>query len=418
MQVIEESSEEEDAIRVKVAKIHRFNNDLKSAISILTPDEDNDFLKLNRAYMYSEFREWEMLKKELNKIKRKNIKYDSLRQEYDFLSGKYSFINGDFIEARKHFTDASSYKNTYYFFEAIIKLAIIDLVFDDVDSAIIMTKNIINDKDIPYSSRNNAITLIGNAYLKIGDYDKAKETFDMLDEKYTRKNLEIGKLYLYSNNYEQAEELLEDFVNTCGFIHYDALFYLAIAKYRLEKYEEAYIIADNILKVTDKKKNEFYKIKIELERLKLYIDLIHNTPIRDNKNRYSYMESQIYSYSKEKTIQHIIDRHIGPNKTGSFGNDFPIEEVIELVPNLLDEKKKIACEFLDNYIIDYNSLGFKSDNNLAVKVLTIPNTKQIVNMYVLRINIDKQKEEELQPKKVKRMSQIEKFNLRYNKTQE
>lgn len=71
MQVIEESSEEEDAIRVKVAKIHRFNNDLKSAISILTSDKDNEFLKLNRAYMYSEFREWEMLKKELNKIKKK-----------------------------------------------------------------------------------------------------------------------------------------------------------------------------------------------------------------------------------------------------------------------------------------------------------------------------------------------------------
>lgn len=418
MQVINESDNYEVESRAMIAQIYKYDNNLEDAIDILTIDDDNEFLAIKRALTYYDFRKWNMIPTELNKFRRKDITHDNLRQEYDFLYGEYFFNIGEFDEARKYFYNACNVKNTYYFFEANIKLAIIDSVYDDIASSIIRLKNSINDKSINFSSRNSAIIALSNVYLKIGDYDSANKTLEMLDERFSRKNLEIGKLYLFSNDYERAEQILTECSRKYEFDHYDTLFYLALTKFRLKKYDEAYSIADNVLKAANNIDNELHKIRIELKKLKLYIDLIHYTPIRKNKEEFNYMEGQIFSYSKNRAIKHIIKHHKGINKMGRFEDDFRVEKMINLVSNSLDEERKISCEVLDKYVISSNSIGFDSDNNFSIMVLTIPNTKQIVNMFVLNIDLNDEKKQEMQPKKVKRMSQIEKFNKRYNKTQE
>ena len=417
MQVINESDNDNLESRDMIARIYEYNNDLESAINILTLNNDNVFVAIKRALLYSNAREWDMLKAELDKIKRKDIKRENLRQEYDYLYGFYFFNNGDFDEARKHFNNANNIKNTYYFFESNIMIATIDSVIGDVASAIINLKNIINEHNIHYSSKCHALVALGKIYLKIGNYEDANNTFSMIEDGYKRKGLEMGKLYLASNDYVKAEQILTENADKYDFINYETLFYLAMTKFRLKKYDEAYKIADDILKIGENKVGELYKIKIEMKKLKLYIDLIHYTPIRKNKKEFNYMESQIFSYTKEKAIEHIIDHHKGINKACLFDEDFEVEKMIDIAAEILDEDKKICDEVLDRYVISSNSIGYNSDHNFAIMVLTIPNTKQVVNMFPRKINLDNENKQELQSKKIKRMSQIEKFNKRFNKTQ-
>ena len=83
-------------------------------------------------------------------------------------------------------------------------------------------------------------------------------------------------------------------------------------------------------------------------------------------------------------------------------------------------KENIMYDSLfDKYIINYRNIGYNSDNESIhqLLVLTLPNTKDIITMYPLdgTESIFTLEELEEKPKViVKRLSQIEKFNKKYN----
>ena len=145
------------------------------------------------------------------------------------------------------------------------------------------------------------------------------------------------------------------------------------------------------------------------------LDIIHNTPIEQNNIKYSYMEKQIINYSKDAAIKHIKTHHGTNAKISKFDDDIIIDELIDKVKDSLDENNKLSYEVFDKYIVNLNNIGYDCSNPINIFVLTIPNTKRIVNMYPFYTDVDTVNNENSQAKHVKRLSQIEKFNMKYNK---
>ncbi len=415
---IEESNQKEIDTRLFLSRLYSHNKDLDSAIDCLTIDGfDGIYLKVKRAALYYRNRKYDKVLYELRNVNRKNIKSDFIRQEYDYLCGSVYQYNGDFEQARYYLELCTCTKNTNYYHEALTKLAIIDLLFDNSADALLKCKLILNSSNSSFSVKERAICTLGNAYLKICDYDSAEEAFKMLPDKYNRKLLEMGRLNLYANKLEKAEEFLESFIECNKNKNYEALYLLALTKFRLKKHNEACKIINDVLAVAgqEENKNELHQISFDLKRLRLVIDIINNKPIKRKCLSNHYVEKQIISYSKDASINHIKTHHGKNAKVSRFDDDIVIEELFCMVKNSLDENSKISDEVLDKYIVNLSDIGYECSNPINIIVLTIPDTKNIVNMYPFYTNVTNDDEKESSSKKVKRLSQIEKFNMKYSK---
>jgi hypothetical protein len=103
-----------------------------------------------------------------------------------------------------------------------------------------------------------------------------------------------------------------------------------------------------------------------------------------------------------------------------FKNDFPLEDVIKIVKENLREENKLCYGYIaDTYVFKYDCCG-RVDEKLQdyFKVSCYHDTNDILLMYPANkceklpyIDINYIKEEP----KIKRLSQVEKFNRRYQK---
>lgn len=136
-----------------------------------------------------------------------------------------------------------------------------------------------------------------------------------------------------------------------------------------------------------------------------------------------YLWSQIISYDSEKALEHI-NRHMsfeGNDNTATFNEDFPLRDVYFKLRELLPTDGRIYSDMINNfYIFRYDSNGH-IDSKLVdyIYVVTLKDSNDIITMYPYE-NRERRDCIDLTPKfiespKVKRMSQIDKFNQRYGK---
>lgn len=66
-------------------------------------------------------------------------------------------------------------------------------------------------------------------------------------------------------------------------------------------------------------------------------------------------------------------------------------------------------EFVDVYIIRYDNVGIDKYNNITdyIKVVSLPNSKEIITIFPYDKSLKKEKT------KVKELTRIDKFNLKY-----
>ena len=182
---------------------------------------------------------------------------------------------------------------------------------------------------------------------------------------------------------------------------------------------------------------EFYK-NLDNEKLKkgykiipfLADNMVEETKYKKN-DKYPYLYNQIIEYSEEDFRNHI-EKHLSneDNKDDKYSDaifveDFPIERVIEETKKYIPSKYFLCHGFFDDkYTFKYDECG--RDGKKLVdyfQVVTFHNTSNYITMYpsckcenypainLNYLNIEKEK-----PKsKVKHLSQIDKFNKRYNK---
>ena len=427
--VINESSELELSTRADLANMYSKIGKLKEGIDVLTIDGfNNEYLNIKRAYIYmmnDDYEEalLELNKKEENVLKikmRENIDRKHLIQEKNYIIGHTYFRFGNFNKAYPYLKKSLDIKNKIIYYYAAIDIAKIYTYRGNTEETLKICEELLKTADNDKLIRKINLT-ISKAHLKKQDFETAKALIDkdIFSDKDTK--IGMGKIELLKGNFEKAEEyfnvLDEEKDDINGYL--DSLYSKALVKYRLKKYNEALDII-NILEENDEIFMGVGKLKLEISRLKLIIGIIKgNIPDYDTR---LYSNQQIISYDRKKALEHIILHHIKNIKTSKFKNEEQIREIFDNVGELLTDDNIVYNSSFDEYIIKYNSVGSNiSDGNInQLQVVTLPGTKNIITMYpydgsdsLLTLEEPKKKD----TPKVKRLSQIEKFNKRYNNGQ-
>lgn len=144
----------------------------------------------------------------------------------------------------------------------------------------------------------------------------------------------------------------------------------------------------------------------------------------DDYSGFNYKISQITGYSEEAAIECIRRYHLvnyGRTPHYCFYDDFPINEVYYKVRNMLPLEEKIYENVFENtYIFKYANNGRVFGESVDyIKVITLMESNDIITMLPYK-NTERVSCIDLTPvveeyPKVKRMSQIDKFNQRYGK---
>ena len=99
--------------------------------------------------------------------------------------------------------------------------------------------------------------------------------------------------------------------------------------------------------------------------------------------RYNYDIYQYIDYDEFLALEHIVLSHTdytsNPNKS-LFREDIDVYRLFNDIKNHLTEENKIQkLEYSDIYIIPYPNVGTLGES--YIKVVAIPNTKNILSMY-------------------------------------
>lgn len=204
-----------------------------------------------------------------------------------------------------------------------------------------------------------------------------------------------------------------------GFFYNMLIIKLKILAYQ-EKYEEMF----NLIKDTkDTIHQEDFKYISYYCRIKL-------GTIDKNIQGGAYRFIQAYNYNEELFREHIKKHTKEYNDkedslVGSiFNDDFPIDKVIEEIKKYIPSDKKLFLGYFDNtYFFKYDNCG-KVDNSKSnyFKVVCFQNTTNFITMCPALdceklpfVDLNYLRDLEEDKGKVKRLSQIDKFNQRFHR---
>lgn len=135
-------------------------------------------------------------------------------------------------------------------------------------------------------------------------------------------------------------------------------------------------------------------------------------------NFYSY--KQISDYNEEEALSHIRKHHYDINQADKerhtlFSNEINIRQLFNSVKNNISQENFYDNNFFDEYVIKYSDCTLDIDNSMKeLKVITIPNTNDIITMYPCRVyETAIGNKEEFVGKPYVKVSQVDKFKKRY-----
>lgn len=164
---------------------------------------------------------------------------------------------------------------------------------------------------------------------------------------------------------------------------------------------------------------------MNMKTLKISLEKAINGEVTSTDG-YNYRDRQIANYSKSSAVDHIHYGHskkMAPANEGSFHENADIGQLMEEIKYQLTDENIVTINILSKYKIQYENIGEFNGRQLDyLVVVTIPHTNEIITMYPTNEYLEEQIEEIEIPKKeepekqkvIKRESQIEKFNRRYN----
>ena len=251
-------------------------------------------------------------------------------------------------------------------------------------------------------------------YYRLGRISEIQGILDQDCLNKANKMLFQANLDLYNNDYAHARKLVNELVKMKPSVY--IMLFLVNLDLREEKYEEALIDAEKILDMDDKYLDK--ASRIALTRMIAIAKVNLGIPVTEK----GYYFSQVAEYSKERTIEHIKSHFESTRGEGVFFPNMNLEKAFELFENRISDIKPnyLSIKTLgDSYLIDFENAGIVGSTILnKMQVVTIINTKKIITFYpVSKLSFNYETEEEVRKEKapVKRLSQIEKFNQRYNK---
>ena len=199
--------------------------------------------------------------------------------------------------------------------------------------------------------------------------------------------LELGRLALVSGNYSEAKKYFD---------------------YLISLDDESYSNFENIfLLIKQKKYNEaddaFYKLPTKLFgtpkyfELESYLNFALGKPVKKEFIGATYFEEQLYNYSKEFTVNHVLMHQVDGDvkkKYYNFSEDIDLYELIDLAEEKIKDMNPTQLFLSEKYIVTIDKPVAVMDgietNTYAVN--TLPNSKKIISMYPVllsRISMEK-----------------------------
>lgn len=346
-----------------------------------------------------------MYQEALNYINKFNL---TPEKPYDnILFAKIYYLIGNFRKANQYITMVDSCNDPNF---KLVKAKIKNKLYQ-FDECIDLLESLISDG---YYLESTYYWLIAT-YLKAGRINKAQEILDKnLDDENNMINQ--ASIDICKKNYSHARELLEYVIATNESKRFEALFSLAFLALREEKYEKVIQTVDKILALYN------YRLRTN-EAISLYrVTAIAKVNLGIPVTGSGYYFSQILEYSKERAIEHIRAHFESTRGEGRFFPCMNLEETFEIIQDKINNMEPFHVGIIsanDTYLIDFENAGIVGSIVLnKMQVITFANTKKIITFYpVSRLSYNYETEEDIKPKKapVKRLSQIEKFNQKYNK---
>lgn len=258
--------------------------------------------------------------------------------------------------------------------------------------------------------------IIAEYKLRIGLLDEAMELYNGLLNNYNRDGykdivlLNMSHILISKKQYNEARECLKKI--KCNKHYNDALKNLMCIELYEKNFEKAY---EYFLSIN----NKFEYEKESIERIKLMLIKILNMPIVF-PNEKSYARKQIINYDKALAITHIKEHTIPTQEenVSYFSKNIDIEKLYNEIKPFLIPENLIELSTMAKYKIKYPNIGINNGKMVnELIVVTKLYNDEIITMYPENLYIEKEEQtEEIKETKVKRLSQIEKFNMKYNRT--
>lgn len=286
-------------------------------------------------------------------------------------------------------------------------------------------------------SINRGYYVLGYVEMRAGNLEKAYEYFvkayNACDNRFLKADilLSMGYLRFIQGNYEEAKKFCYTTLEAVNYNRKAEAFSL-LSKIALAQrdYEEAIKYYETGYRVTGQDyllselawvylRKEDYNKALELlvsciesphisDRFDLDLSILFlskklNVFVKDHD--YSsmmdtYTGKQIAKYNLHEAVNHI-KKHLEINKKmygfrddeDSFDDCIDIYVLIEKVKTMLDDKYKLNSNLRDVYIIPYPGIG--KDGSNFLKVVTIPNSSDILTMYPIHDGYSIEDEETL-----------------------
>lgn len=253
-----------------------------------------------------------------------------------------------------------------------------------------------------YNKDYSAYPYYISCLITLGFFDEAEKWLNYLKKvKYLNDSF---------NNQQKKVKLLEDNIvySFCRLLSYE------------HKYDELYqFCLDNLHIILN------LKLTSIIFYCKGKLDILNKKEKDDNR----YLHRQMINYSEDTFLKHVNEHLADYNKDldnpndSIFAVDFPITKIIETVKSHIPSDKRLYTGFYeDTYIFKYDYCGRVNNKTTNYfKIVFFNDTKNIITMFptldfeelpCIDLNyLNENKDAE--NTKVRRLSQIDKFNQRY-----
>ncbi len=327
--------------------------------------------------------------------------------------GKCRYLNHDYQRAHECYSRLiNNYNSNYmdhllYEYTTCLRLHL----YEDASKylKLIKEKTLLKDENLSLNSLSAVKIIEGKYDEAIALYEKEPLT-NILDV------IQCCNLYIRKQKYGKAINMLEEFAKN-NIDKIDSIFSLNLINLYLAtgQYEKAY----NYLILN---KDDSYEYRVSFDQILIFLN--KKIPINyQPKYEEKYTSKQLSSYNYAEALEHIR-KHLEEDDNKKihcvFNKNIEIETLLEEIRPKLTDDKIVGIGPICKYMIEYPYIGSVNGIDLHhLFVLIELGTTNIINCFPSHNIMEFDSEiidenEEIEEVKVKRLTQIEKFNRRYN----